>query len=236
MGEWRRNLAHTLFSTWMGLLLDICDKHGGADRIDSFINTMSLSPHSPLCSLSYCYSPALNTGLWLVRTCHVTRILGPDWSRLSPDLTRALSWPQAGDWAGADPASDNTQSLSVLLLGWSHTDREYTPPRSVSQCVSWSVATSDKWAEIVRIGKDYGWLMVLSTVLSGHCVIMPPAQDVSPPWTIARWLVSAGSAPGWRHWLLISVVTNYNKTKSQNHLTTRSAVDSLVMALQSSDQ
>ena len=182
------------------------------------------------CSLSYCYSPALNTGLWLVRTCHVTRILGPDWSRLSPDLTRAPSWPQAGDWAGADP-SEWQYTVIERSPPWLVTQRQriHTPGQYPVYLTPWSVASSDKWALNVRIGK----LRVLSTILSSHCVIMSPAQDVPPGQLPGDWSVSA---PGWRHWLLISLVTHYNKTKSQNYITTNLANDSLVMALKSSDQ
>ena len=61
----------------MGLLLDMWYAWR-AERIDSFINTMSLSCSRLLLLLS--------------------SSLSSDRLRLSSDLTRTLGWPQAGDW------------------------------------------------------------------------------------------------------------------------------------------
>ena len=62
----------------------------------------------------YNVSPLLSA---IVATLQLS-VLSP---QLSSDLTRALGWPQAGDWGVETIERVTIQSLSGLLAGWSHT-------------------------------------------------------------------------------------------------------------------
>ena len=78
------------------------------------------------------------------------------------------------------PARDNTQSLSVLLLGWSHRDREYTntSPRSVSPTHGQkpSSVTSEQCGHL-----DGAWAWSHYWEVTGwHDAPLCSAQDVAP--------------------------------------------------------
>ena len=153
---------------------------------------MSLSPLSILCSLSYCYSPlSILASDWPghVTWPHYWALTGrgfpPTWPGLRAD-PKLVTGPEL------TPTSDNTQSLSVLLLGWSHRKTENTHPRSVSQCI---MVSSDKWARIVRIGKLWMVDGVVQSIERSLCHHVP-AQDVSlcqPLDNCPMWLVSVTS-------------------------------------------
>ena len=174
MEERRKNLAHKLFSAWLGLLLDIMWYAWRAETIDSFINTMSLLLSA------------------IVATLQLS-VLSP---QLSSDLTRALGWPQAGDWGVETLERVTIQSLSGLLAGWSHTSphpgqyhvvsrhqvmvRSHHHHSDSEQCDDWIDLMMMEW-----------WMVTIILTMSSW----PP--QMSGAGQLPVWLVTGQS--WWRH-------------------------------------
>ena len=221
--EWRRNLEHTPFFA-MNKIIAGYMRYAWEDGKNWQFYKYNVSAIHSLRSHGYCYcSPALNTVLPLVRRCHVTQILSPDWPRLSPDLTRTLCWPQAGAWVRADPwlVTIHSQRAFSSLAGHTHTENTPTPPPgqyhvvTTLRCHQW-----DQWHQCED--EEYG-IMWSVCPLVPHCYMSAPGGH----WPGAQCLVSGP----WRH----PPPHLRGHDWSQNNVTTpsheRPGVDSLVMVL-----
>ena len=178
----KESSAHTFFG--MNGIIAGYMWYAWDERIDSFINTMSLST---LRSLSYCYSPAF---------------LRPDpGSELTPSWWLGESWPLRetihSHWAFSSLAG-HIETENTLT----HHPGQYHQPM-VRSHHQWQVSSVD--TQMVQghiIERSQGDMMLPSALLK-----------MSPPsWTIARCLVT-GQAQGWRHWAPNLRGHDYPKTK-----------------------
>ena len=183
MGEWRRNLAHTLFwHEWDYCWIYVISM-GGWKNWQFYKYNVSL--HSPLLSQilllsSSQYWPLIgedmsrdqNTGPWLVEAFPR---LDPG-SELTPSWWLGRSWPQRvtihSHWAFSSLAG--------------HTQTENTHPRSVSS-VSHPMVSSHQWQVSIECEnwKTEGVVHNIEQSLCHHV-----SSSRCQPWTIARWLVS----------------------------------------------